>query len=314
MRRAPRPMTAALLYGVPAPGLVDPPAGAVQVSPLIPGSENLAARPDATAERMIVLAPGGTIERDYVLAQALRVLKPGARLLAFAPKDKGGGRLKKALERFGCVVADEARRHHRFCHALRPEAPRDIEVAIAAGAPRIVPALGVWSQPGVFSWDRLDPGSAELLGRLPPLAGKGADLGCGIGLLAQRLLVSPAVTALTCVDIDRRAVDCARHNLDDPRVTVLWADVRKLSPPPADLDFADLDFVVMNPPFHDTGVEDRDLGVAFIRAAAAMLRKGGVCWLVANRHLPYEAALAEAFSAVSVRGEGGGYKVIEARK
>ena len=302
-------MTRVVLYGAPAPGLVDIPTGAVQVSPLMPGSEDLAAQPDASADQVLVYAPGGTIERDHVLAQALRVLKPGAPLLAFAPKDKGGNRLKKALERFGCTVIEDARRHHRFCNVVRPETPKDVEAAIAAGAPRLLPSLGAWSQPGVFSWDRLDAGSAQLLNLLPPLAGKGADLGCGIGLLAQRVLMSPAVTALTCIDVDRRAVDCARHNLDDPRVSVLWADVRRLSPAPSDLDF-----VVMNPPFHDGGTEDRDLGVAFVRAAAGMLRKGGVCWLVANRHLPYEAALAEAFSAVAVRGDGGGYKVIEARK
>ena len=302
-------MSRVLLYGAPAPGLVEVPAGAVQVSPLIPGSEDLAVQPDAGAERVLVLAPGGTIERDYVIAQALRVLQPGGSLLAFAPKEKGGGRLKKVLERFGCTVSEDARRHHRFCHAVRPGAPREIDVAIAAGGPRIVQGLGVWSQPGVFSWDRLDPGSAQLLGLLPPLAGRGADLGCGLGLLAASVLASPAVTELTCVDIDRRAVDCARHNLNDPRVAVLWADVRRLDPRPMDLDF-----VVMNPPFHDGGAEDRDLGVGFIRAAAAMLRKGGTCWLVANRHLPYEAALSEAFAAATVRGDGAGYKVIEARK
>ena len=33
----------------------------------------------------------------------------------------------------------------------------------------------------------------------------------------------------------------------------------------------DLDFVVMNPPFHDGGTEDRSLGEAFIRRAAAVL-------------------------------------------
>jgi 16S rRNA (guanine1207-N2)-methyltransferase len=45
-----------------------------------------------------------------------------------------------------------------------------------------------------------------------------------------------------------------------------------------------------------------------------MLRKGGVCWLVANRHLPYEAPLADAFAQVEVRADAGGYKVFEARK
>jgi len=302
-------MPGVLLYGAPAAGLVEIPAGATQVSPIIPGSQDLAALPDASAERAIVLAPGGTLERDHVLAQALRVLQPGAPLLAFAPKDKGGSRLRKALERFGCAVTEDARRHHRFCHTTRPAALQGLDEAIAGGAPRLVPALGAWSQPGVFSWDRLDPGSARLLELLPPLTGRGADLGCGVGVLAARLLASPHVEALTCVDIDRRAVDCARHNLDDPRATVLWADVRRL-----DEGFSDFDFVVMNPPFHDGGTEDRELGVAFIRTAVRLLRRGGVCWLVANRHLPYEAALSEAFASAAVRADAGGYKIIEARK
>jgi len=302
-------MTGALLYGAPAPGLVEVPPGALQLSPLIPGSSDIAALPDTSADAAVVLAPPGTLERDFVLAHALRALKPGAPITAFAPKDKGGSRLKKTLQAFGCQVSEEARRHHRFCSAARPATPRDLDQAIAAGAPRIVPSLGLWSQPGVFSWDRPDPGSVRLLETLPALVGRGADLGCGVGLLGQRILASPKVTTLTCVDIDRRAADCARHNLDDPRAAVVWADLRR---PPEGL--ADLDFVVMNPPFHDGGAEDRALGVAFIEAAARMLAKRGVCWLVANRHLPYEAALAGAFATVTLQAEGGGYKIYEARK
>ena len=76
----------------------------------------------------------------------------------------------------------------------------------------------------------------------------------------------------------------------------------------------DLDFVVMNPPFHDGGAEDRRLGQAFIRQAAAMLKKGGVLWLVANRHLPYEADITAAFKRSRPVADKGGYKVIEAVK
>jgi len=54
--------------------------------------------------------------------------------------------------------------------------------------------------------------------------------------------------------------------------------------------------------------------VGFIHAAAAMLRPGGACWLVANRHLPYEAPLAQAFARADLRAEGSGYKVFEARR
>jgi 16S rRNA (guanine1207-N2)-methyltransferase len=298
-----------MIYGAPAPGLIEVPAGALQLSPLIPGSTDIATLPDASANSALILAPPGTLERDFVLAQALRVLKSGAPMVAFAPKDKGGSRLKKALEAFGCTVIEDARKHHRFCSVARPAEPVGLAAAIEAGSPRIAPSLGLWSQPGVFSWDRPDPGSLKLLEVLPALYGEGADLGCGIGLLARAVLASPKVKVLTCADIDGRAVACAEHNLDDPRAKVVWADLRR----PLD-GLADLDFVVMNPPFHDGGTEDKALGVAFIESAARMLGKRGVCWLVANRHLPYEAALAKAFETVTVRGDAGGYKIFEARK
>ena len=302
-------MGSAILYGTPRPDLARPPAGAVQTSPLTPGSQALEDLPDASAAEALVLAPPGVLERQAVLAHALRILRPGGTLTALAPKDKGGARLRKGLEAFGCQVAEDARRHHRICVCARPEAPLGLEPAIAAGAPREVPALGLWSQPGVFSWDRLDPGSALLLRLLPPLAGRGADLGCGIGVLARRILEAPAVEALALVDIDRRAVDAARRNVADPRAAFAWDDVRRPGAVPEGLDF-----VVTNPPFHDGGAEDRNLGLAFIAAAAAALRRGGTLWLVANRGLPYEAALEAAFARVERRAEEDGYKVYEARR
>jgi 16S rRNA (guanine1207-N2)-methyltransferase len=117
------------------------------------------------------------------------------------------------------------------------------------------------------------------------------------------------VTKLTLVDLDRRAVEAAKRNVNDPRVEVVQADARR----GAELATG-LDFVVTNPPFHETGNEDKSLGQAFITSAAAMLRKGGVLWIVANRHLPYEAALNEHFKNVRPVADAGGFKVYEARK
>jgi 16S rRNA (guanine1207-N2)-methyltransferase len=76
----------------------------------------------------------------------------------------------------------------------------------------------------------------------------------------------------------------------------------------------DLDFVVMNPPFHDGGIEDRALGETFIVRAAASLKTGGACWMVANRHLPYEASLGGHFARVRQVEQGDGYKIYEARR
>lgn len=298
------------LYGAPQPGIVDVAAGAVQLSPLLPGSRALEEMAEATLGGLVMLAPPGTLERRYAMAHALRVLRPMARLTVLAPKDKGGSRIARELESFGAEVSESARRHHRIATARRPQRVTGLDEAIAAGAPRVVEATGLWSQPGVFSWDRTDPGSALLAAHLPAFAGRGADLGCGIGNLALRLLAaSPEVSMLTLVDCDRRAVDCARRNVADARARFAWADVRALA-----VDRQGLDFVVMNPPFHDGGAEDRELGLGFIRRAAELLRRGGRCWLVANRHLPYEAAMQPLFATLRNVVEQGGYKVYEAVK
>jgi 16S rRNA (guanine1207-N2)-methyltransferase len=147
-----------------------------------------------------------------------------------------------------------------------------------------------------------------LASRLPPLQGSGADLGCGLGYLAQAVLKSQAVKRLDLVDIDRRAIDAARRNVTDARARLHWADATGDDP-----RLSDLDFVVMNPPFHESGVEDKGLGQAFIRRAAKALRRGGACWLVANRHLPYEGVLAAAFKSVRLDHEADGFKIFEAR-
>ena len=298
---------ASAVYG--APTLAAAPAGALQVSPLIPGAPALEDAPDASLDSVVIAAPPGAIERRYVLAQALRALKVGGELTATAPKDKGGLRLRKELETFGCAVAEQALRHQRLCQCVRPQAPIGLAEAIAAGGPQTPPRLGLSSQPGVFSWDRPDPGSAILARHLAGLAGAGADLGCGVGVLALTLLATPKITALALVDIDRRAIEAARRNVTDPRVSFLQADLRE--PAPA---LSNLDFVVMNPPFHDGGEEDRGLGQAFVRRAAASLRRGGMLRLVANIGLPYEATLAGSFDQLRRLEQGGGYKVLEGRR
>jgi 16S rRNA (guanine1207-N2)-methyltransferase len=276
---------------------------------LVPGAQALERAAPGSLSAMTMLAPPGTVERRYAIAAALRALAPGAPFTLAAHKTLGGQRLRKEVEAFGCEVTETSKAHHRICHTIRLETPTGVDEALADGAPRIVASLGLWSQPGVFSWDRADPGSALLAANLPPLKGEGADLGCGIGFLSRAVLASPEVKALHMIDIDRRAIEAAQHNVLDPRASFLWSDIRAGAPALAGLDFA-----VVNPPFHDAGREDQSLGQAFVQYAARVLRKGGTLWLVANRHLPYEATLADAFRTVTSRAEAQGFKVYEAVK
>jgi 16S rRNA (guanine1207-N2)-methyltransferase len=297
------------IYGAPPSDLADVPRGAIQFSPLIPGAASLDNQPEASLDALTMLAPPGTLERRYALALALRALKTGGVLCALAPKDKGGTRLRKELEGFGCAVEDISKHHHRIVTARRPTALIGLDQALADGGPRLSDELKVWTQPGVFSWDRLDPGTVLLIEHLTKLAGRGADFGCGLGFLSHAVLTSSAVEQLTLIDIDRRAVECAQHNISDSRASFVWGDVRGQYP-----DLSDLDFVVMNAPFHDAGQEERGLALRFVQRAAESLRKGGVCLMVANRHLPYEAALTPLFKHVTPIVQTAGYKIYEARK
>jgi len=167
---------------------------------------------------------------------------------------------------------------------------------------------GFVTRPGVFSADGPDKGSRALLDVLPPLKGTVADLGAGWGFLAHHILKNPAVTRVHLVETDAIALDCARENVTDPRVEFHWADATRWRPP------ALLDTVVSNPPFHRDRAGDPGLGRAFITAAAGMLAPSGSLWMVANRHLPYEAELAAGFSDVAEVDGTPGFKVIHARK
>ncbi|MGZ3693391.1 MAG: class I SAM-dependent methyltransferase [Bdellovibrionota bacterium] len=297
------------VFGSPLGTLATVSDHAVQFSPLFPGSLSLEDCAPGSLSGMIMQAPPGTIERRYSIALALKALQPGATLTVLAAKDKGGSRLAKELTQFGCEVSEEAKSHHRICVCSPPKDLSLLDAAVADGAPRFLEEQGLWTQPGVFSWDRKDAGSALLLEHLPKLSGRGADLGAGIGYLTREILRSPDVQHMTLLEIDSRAVKAAKKNLDDPRVTILWADLRQ-----AKLKAGSLDFVITNPPFHDGGTEDQSLGQEFLRFSAEVLKPGGVCWLVANRHLPYEAILKTAFKHVALVTESTGFKIYEAKK
>lgn len=149
---------------------------------------------------------------------------------------------------------------------------------------------GFVTAPGVFSADAIDPASRFLADHLPAkLGARVADLGGGWGYLSARALERGDIETLDLVEASCVALDCARCNIADARAKLHWADARNWQPE------ALLDTVICNPPFHTTRAADPDLGRAFIKAAAGMLKPAGKLWLVANRHLPYEATLADYF-------------------
>lgn len=167
---------------------------------------------------------------------------------------------------------------------------------------------GFVTGPGVFSADRIDPGSSALIAALPKsLSGHVVDLGAGWGVLALAALERGAST-VDLVEADFIALQAARQNVTHAGATFHWDDARTFRPetPPK--------HILCNPPFHTSRAADPALGQAFIKNAGAILSRQGALWLVANRHLPYERTLEEAFASLETVDQTAGYKIIRAER
>lgn len=168
---------------------------------------------------------------------------------------------------------------------------------------------GFFTAPGVFSDGAVDAGSALLAEALPKkLPARMADLGAGWGYLAGPVLAREAVKSLDLIEAEALSVACARLNVTDPRAAFHWADATQFSTD------APYDGIVMNPPFHASRAADPGLGRAFIQAAARLLAPHGKLWMVANRHLPYEATVSECFRNVDIIGGNGAFKIFHATR
>ena len=268
---------------------------------------------------VLVLVPRQRLEARGLLARALRCTRPGGVLACAAANNEGARSAERDLVRLAGPVQSLSK-HKGRAFWLRRDDSTDAAALAREWAmleePRAIAGGQFMSQPGLFSWDRIDPGSALLAECLPAnLHGHGADLGAGSGYLSSELVRRcAAITALDLFEADARALALARQNLaalparSPPlRLDFHWHDVASGLP-------GSYDFMISNPPFHQGRADLPELGRAFISAAAAALRPGGSFWMVANRHLPYEAALERGFAAMRVLTVRDGFKVIEATK
>ena len=274
--------------------------------------------PVAEATLVLVLPPRQREQARALLARAVALAAPGARVVVAAANDEGARSHEKDLRQLAGLGGSLAKFHCRVFWTPPLQGAHDAALLARwrqADAPRPILDGRYRSRPGVFAWDRIDPASALLAAQLPAdLAGRGADLGAGWGYLSGQVLErAPAVAALDLYEAQARALELARANLaahaDRVALGFHWHDVT------TGLARSDYDFIVSNPPFHAHDRGDRpQLGQRFIEVAAQSLRHGGRLLLVANRHLPYEATLAQAFASHRVLAEGGGFKVIEGVK
>jgi 16S rRNA (guanine1207-N2)-methyltransferase len=252
------------------------------------------------------------------IARAWALLSEGGTLVSAGANDDGAASLERHAGKAFGLAGTLSKFHSRvfwFTRTDRP--PPDYWRGLAGLQPVDAgPSLTPWlSQPGLFSWDRIDDGSALLARHLPDdLAGHVADFGCGWGYVAREALQrSPAIARIDLIDAEHRAIEAARANVREAPGTRAqarfhWLDLTA-EPAPATYDS-----IVCNPPFHTGRAATPALGQQIIEAASRALKPGGRFYMVANRGLPYEPLLKTHFASFETLADNTKFRVSVARR
>lgn len=162
--------------------------------------------------------------------------------------------------------------HYFSAEPATPEERRSITVRLDGRDMRLTTAKGVYSP------DRLDPGTAILLAGAPDPSPTGnlLDIGCGWGPISITLALRSPGARVWGVDVNRRSLDLARDNAAAAGVdNVTFCEPDEV---PADLRF---DTIWSNPPIH--------VGKAALHAILTQwlprLTDDGVAHVVVQKHL-----------------------------
>jgi 16S rRNA (guanine1207-N2)-methyltransferase len=291
----------------------------------VPGTEvsgRLSRLPDGAGDydRVVILAPRARALARRWLVEAHALLRVGGALTLAGANNAGVQPLiADAAALFGGARVLGYGRGCRVAEALRAEAPP--EPPAWAGEPGIAP--GSWhhlsldlsggpaellSLPGIFSYDRLDAGTAFLLAHLTlPAGARVLDAGCGYGPIGVAAARSGAAH-VDMIDVSLPAVLAAAANIER---LGLRAEARASDALDA-VAGRSYDLIVSNPPFHAGRQVDTAMAAAFIGQGRALLAPGGRMALVANRFLPYDRLLAPAFRRVERVAESPAYHLLVA--
>lgn len=246
----------------------------------------------------------------------IRSLKPGGLFLSVLPNELGAARFERELFSCSSEVISYTKNRCRVFGVRRGASLNEKVVSdwCARGEPRPVPGTTLLSRPGIFAWNKVDVGSEFLTGHIPSnLKGRGADLGSGYGYLSWWALSHAAgIEELHLVEAEKLALDVSRRNLEQfstqTRLNFHWLDVT------AGLPLRSLDWILMNPPFHAGKVVRMSLGGRFVVEASKALKPGGLLYMVANSHLPYEGTLRDHFAVVETLAQAKGFKIFRAQR
>lgn len=250
-----------------------------------------------------------------LIASALVALNPDGRLIAAGNKRLGGRTTVRKLQALMPVtILDESGDDIIFCvvaDAL-PELPADWYQAYQP-QPMTHNIHGreytTHTQPGIFSWHRLDPGPAYFLKHINKInakpGGRILDAGCGYGLLGLVMHDHYAPDQAVWVDKNLIAVNCTRLSIPRGGIALgadlLYSDFS---------DYQPFDTIFCVPPFYDAYTEGTGFMEAFAPRAGQMLSPDGILVIVANRVLKFHQVLEREYPTVEVIDDGGNFQMM----
>jgi 16S rRNA (guanine1207-N2)-methyltransferase len=263
-----------------------------------------------SAAMVVVNATRSRAETFGNVARGLAMLEAGGLLSLNGSKSEGIDSLARDVAA-ALPVESYVKAHGRVVWLTHPGVLPDVVADWAAAAQPARNAAGFLTAPGMFSPEVVDPGSERLAAIFDSrVHGRVAELGAGWGWLAYAALARcPAIEVIELHEAEALALDAARVNVTDPRARFHWSDATALGRGPAPFDA-----VICNPPFHQGRAAEPRIGAGFIAAAARILKPTGTLFLVANRQLPYEAALKDSFGQVERVSEDRAFKVFVAAR
>ncbi|WP_297574487.1 class I SAM-dependent methyltransferase [uncultured Deefgea sp.] len=175
-----------------------------------------------------------------------------------------------------------------------------------------VPELGLTLQnvAGVFAEQKMDIGSRFFIEHFSqlPSAKTVADVGCGNGLLSLAYHQRHPDAALYLYDESKVAVESAQlsfaANYPQAAVEILHRDGL--------VDVAQqFDLILINPPFHQQNTITTDIASSMFTQAKRCMHAESELWVVANRHLDYQADLKKQFRRVHVVAQNAKFVVLK---
>lgn len=269
----------------------------------------------STPSTIIYLPTSQKNENLYNFARCYQALPNGGKIICCMANNIGAKRFEDYLtDLFGNIESSSKNKCRIFWAEKTDNKSDKVNDWLKGGELKVVEDTGLLCRAGVFGWEKVDEGSALLCENLPQiLKGHGADPGCGYGYISNFILKNiKEVEGVSLYDAEGIALECAKLNLKkyekNFKLEYVWGDVTR------GMNLENIDWVVMNPPFHIGKTTDPKIGMKFIVSAAKSLKPQGVLYLVCNKKLPYEDILSQNFSSFERIAQNKNFKVVKAIK